>query len=698
MFLKSLLTFLTDDAGRSFRKKDGIVETVATPTALSVGPDGLDDVSIRYGRSLEYWGMFRSFSAPLKFPLDGASIIRDQLLRKGTEARIRLVLHLLDKSFGGGWKHRLFYKGELDLSETESSEHYVTANIMEGDLVKLFRANEGTAYEIPIDVPEAKIIKHDGIILQAVTTFSITKSLAAQSLGQKQIIPMVFTSTQGNQFNYTFVNDYGDMIDGAANQVTTENFATSGKYLFKVAKARRAQIRIKGSIVGTGGNAGNSWHIETSRGQHILLGTFGFTLPQPALPTFDFTSTINLGEGEAVFVYRMSTAFNTTGTWNYGDDTKIEITTDDRADRTFIKALPLNYVFQQLLFNITGSSLYIFQSDYLTSEWSNLVITGMDAVRGLANPKLKISFSDLFQSVNVPCNISLSIKGNVVSIGRKSAAFGTTVVKNLGEVKDLRLRTYKEQQFSSVRIGWPDLKSEDVNGRDEFNVTSVFTSDITRVNKELTLVSKVYASMYEIEHARIRGLQDATANTETDADSCFLHVNKRPANPIEEGESVIFTYYNLLRKNYDSVTGILDPTSAYNIELSPMRCLLRHGNVLRSVFFWREASYLKFISSEKNSALKTILGSEVIQESADVLIGSLESPLFVPLTFQFDCAISQDIIATMEESPEGKFAFHWNNWPFYGHVIDIGIKPAGNPEQQVTLYCSPENNLLKLIA
>lgn len=697
MILKDFLYFLTDSAGNFYRVRAGVVELTTTPSPLPVTPDGWQEKSIKYGRSARYFGLIRSFSLPLKFIKDGATIVRNILYTQGTEAELFLVIHRIDKSFGGGWKHKFFYRGELDLTKVEDNETFVAVPVLEGDLFKSFKANENTTYELPLNVAAARIVKMDGLALQAKTTFTLTKSLAAQSLGRKQIIPMVFVGSQGNYFNLTFINDYGDLINGANNELTTEDLTTSGRWLFKTNnKGVIANIRVSGEIVGSGGNAGNNWYAETSLGQLVLLGTIAVSGPLATPTPFDFNADITLQPGEAVFVYRSSTPFNTNGFWNYTGETKIEVTTKDKADPTYIKALPLSYVFQQIIKKMTDSELYEFESDLLATQWDGLLVSSIDGVRGIDTASVKVSFSKLYDALNVAANISLTIAGATLSIERKSEAFGPAIVAELGEVTGLIAKPATDHLYNTVKIGWPAPQVEDMTVRDEFNVTQVYTSPVKKSVKELTLVADVIASMYEIELSRVQKKITSTTATNQDNRPCFIHCETTIATPSGD-EPTIYNFYRLYRRAYDSITGLFDPASAFNVELSPKRCLIRHGDYLRSVFYWVSAGSLKYQTGERNSELKTVAGSEVIEEKADLTLASLPAPLFIPIQFTGTGRIPENLIDAMEDSPNQSISFEWNGDTWFAFVTDIGIQPADNAAQEFTALARPDNDLTKLI-
>jgi hypothetical protein len=207
---------------------------------------------------------------------------------------------------------------------------------------------------------------------------------------------------------------------------------------------------------------------------------------------------------------------------------------------------------------------------------------------------------------------------------------------------------------------------------------------VTRTIRELNLVSNYKAGMYDIEFTRVNLEGKNTTNSSTDNDVFFLHVEKFPQ---QDGT------YKLFRAQYSSVSGLLDKDSAFNIELSPKRCLQRHGAYLRACFFYQSTGVLKFESAERNADM--IAGG--ISEKADQPISLLGQPMFVPIEFTFDCPMPENMIEQMETQPQRPITFTWNGTQFKAYPTDISIQPADNADQTVTALCAVGNDLTKLI-
>jgi hypothetical protein len=687
---KDELYCITDDQGRSARVNNGIVDFVSTVTPLRVSPDGWQEKSIKYARNITNCGMWRTFTNPLKYVKEAALIVRDQLYRFGTERKLYQVIHRLDKSFLGGWIHKFFYRGELDLSQAEDSDTAITVNIMEGDLVKLFKANENTVYELDIDVPEAVVVKADGTFLSEKQNFLIPGGI---SMTGNHLLYVSFINKEGNAFGLTPYSVYGS--DG------TPDFTTSPDFFLASTIELIGNASISGSVTirdsNNNGPFGYTLFLYTSLGHQYQLTTPLSGTATGVTYTMPFNQLIDVYDGEKFFLVAVGANL-----WHY-EDSEFSLSFKSRYKTTFIKGLRPAYVAQKLLDKITGGG-YVFSSTYLTTEWENLLLTSGDGIRaynsdgslnpGFTAPKLKISMSELTEGYNVPCNLCVGIRNQALFIEKKEDAFQPTIQQAMGQVKDLRVNTAKDFQYNVLKIGYPNTDTEGVNGKDEFNVTVTYTSPITRVNKAFELISKIIASMYEIELTRINLDGKTTTDDSNDNKNFFLHVEKT-ATVGTEAEPA--TYYKLLRNTYTSVSGLLNPSSAFNLELHPELCLYRHGNFLRSIFYWQDAGYLLFQTSDKNGNVVVTNNGQPYIGNKNIRIGTLAAPLFIPLTLKYESPMPNDFITTMDNGPDGTFSFQYDGFTHYGFPMEVSIQPANRPAQESTLLCSPQTDILKLI-
>jgi len=701
---KDFLYSLTDSSGKSYRVNNGFVEAVNTPSPLPVSPDGWQEKSIKFMRNPKYYGLFRTFTTPLKFVREGALILRDRFYKKWVEEKIYMVIHRLDKSFGGGWVHRYFYRGEIDLSQFGDEDTNVEVNVMEGDLSKLLKANENTTYEIPLDVPEAIDVKMDGVMLKQSATFVINNGDLANDL-QPHIPAM-------NLVGVEQIQQVGTRSTERTVALVEAGMFSTEEFFLEIPAGTQLTIKYKFGITLRLADG-----ISPIPNPHYLFQIHAFdkdgntTLDQDVINytadvlifyghhLFEGTVTYNIPVKSTIYFRSTATANGLTTFYtydsNYADEDGglITVSYNYTHPTTYIKALRPAYIGQKLLDKITGGG-YTFNSEYLNNVRENLLTTCGDAVRQIQEAKLKISWSDFYDSYNVPCNLSAGIRDGNMVVERKAAAFQPYIQQSLEAATGLSITTAKDFQFSSVKIGYPNTDTEDVNGRDEFNVTQTYTSPITRSNKVLELVSKIKASMYEIELTRIN-LDGKTTTDDSNDNSAFFLLVEKTATAGTDAEPAV--YYKLLRETYTSISGIISPATAFNVPISPKACLLAHGNYLRSIFWGQDAGYLVFQTSDKNAELTRTVNGVTISEKANVFIGDLDPALFIPLEFKFTSPMAKDIIATMDAGPDGTFAVPYDGTVLYGFPMEVGIQPANNPAQETTLLCSPQTDLSKLI-
>jgi hypothetical protein len=156
--------------------------------------------------------------------------------------------------------------------------------------------------------------------------------------------------------------------------------------------------------------------------------------------------------------------------------------------------------------------------------------------------------------------------------------------------------------------------------------------------------------------------------------------------------------YDLKRRVYDSITGIPNPESAFNIEdLTPKRMLLNNGRFLKSMLFNLAPDKLTFLTLDKNQYLSTLADGRLITENADVSLDELGDPLFYPLFFEFKTKVPLNFSKLLSFAANGHIKFRYNGKTFYGFPFEVTQKPAIEESQTWKLLCSPLTNLNDLV-
>jgi hypothetical protein len=160
--------------------------------------------------------------------------------------------------------------------------------------------------------------------------------------------------------------------------------------------------------------------------------------------------------------------------------------------------------------------------------------------------------------------------------------------------------------------------------------------------------------------------------------------------------------YKLKRETYDNEGdpedfGVPDPTSIFNVDLSPKRMLKRHGRWIRSMLSGYDSGTITFQSGTKNVELKTVQGSVTVREKADVAVGSLGAKIFTPFTFSLSANSPVNLAEIMEANPNRCFKFTWDGVEYKGFNLKAGFAPNILGQQEYNLLSTADNDLTQLI-
>jgi hypothetical protein len=307
--------------------------------------------------------------------------------------------------------------------------------------------------------------------------------------------------------------------------------------------------------------------------------------------------------------------------------------------------------------------------------------------------------------------------------------------------------------YNTIKTGYGNYTYDKVNGLDEFNVQQNWKTNITKVVKELDLTSPARADMYGIEITRADYFRKDTTDSSSDTDvymvdcvqggtylyyegqyvitgtdtitipnvlalptvgglitiggtqyavtsatlivagSTTIQVSGTLTNGTFNDQILIYsaTAYLVNRPAY-AITGLINPSTAYNINLSPKRALLANASFIHS-FIEDDSSNIEFTSGEKNSDMV----ADALIEKEDVPVSTLGAKLYKPYYFNFECIVPDNFLDVMATNPYGLITFAYRGNTYSGYLWDGGVKPATRDAAKFKLLCGPNTNLLNLI-
>lgn len=734
----------------------GDMNTLAKPDGqlakLRKSPTTWRNITVKYGRSNKYLGLFRDFTDKLTFVQDGAKIIKDALWRIGFEASLIYGLGRWDQ-YVFPPKYDAYYSGEIDLTKIRQTRESIEVTVVEGGPAKYLKAFEGTTYEIPVYLdPEAVTVYLDGLPFTNKIVWKIYDDQdfdgsAVFQLGmgitvQEGTTQGILTHDQQYQVGLSAQpnNDYylGSLTKNLTAKHTGSITVYMGTSIDLPLIVRK--VKIVDGVATTVTNYDLSVGV-LSVGNHVI----------------DMNIDVPMSAGEYLYLHVRGDAGSPGTDFNIVSGT-LTVNYDVTFDPTFCKALKPRRLAEKLVEKMT-SGKHTLTSDFLDALDKVVYTSGM-AIRNFTDEKsvIKISFNDFYQSLR-RFAVRLGVKNDIITIEAMATAFNSTVIANLGTVANFTITVANDMIYNTIKNGYQDQNYDSVNGLDEFNVGQQWTTPIVKEIKELDLVSPVRADMYGIELTRLNLSGKDTTDSSADNDTFFLSVEKGATivyyngpfvvsggNTIEiPGDHAILTgnditipglgtftvtgtsflvvghtlltvstaitngsyntsisydnteVYKLYRPTYDSITGLLHPAQAFNVELSPKRGLLNNGAFIRS-FVEDPAALIKFQTGDKNSELSTELAGVTITEKEDIQVSDLPDPLYLPYYFEMDTEVPVNYKTIIEANPYGTIEFNDEKGnPFFMFMWDGDIKLGTNERQRWKGLCSPRTNKLLLI-
>lgn len=760
------------------------------PAHLTHDPEGWKETLVKYGRNIKYWGVFRSFTVPMKFVRDGAKIIKDGFVAQGIEAIMYLGIAKLDE-LTLPYNYKSWYLSEINFVKYKENRHGVTIEAMEGGLSKYLKAYENQKYEIPIDTdPECVSVEMDGMELENSAQWFVSEGFSATPFYNRGSHVVATDIIQKE------IGDIGGVFSTVRTKVGNINndIHNTGQYIFNATTDGTIKIDYNFKLTVTyytseaGINPGTVLGVVFRRinqsgvslGQQIILQRSATPFGAAGINgTYNLQGSFNLAmlAGEELYLYTFMNNEGVGGATNTefsygGDEPFIKMSYTYKHPKSVVLGHTAIRLMQLLVDKMTGSTGgYIAKSAYLNSKINNLVITSGDALRGIHPSFLTTSFEEFRKAMNRE-GIGIGIEGENLVLEQLPYFFQNTVIHKCGVVKDITYYPAEDLLFNSIYVGYKEQEYKEINGRMEFNQGQRWKTPVTRITKELDLTSPYRADPFGIELLRINFGDKKTTDSKSDNETFMLDVrpqfnsfttriqftnfynlmlmygqagiassfkfgtrfritgtlynnqtfmsagNAGSNNGVDlivgavaatagginlvvedaPAANVEILTYILNRPAYTSVTGLLHPDTAFNIELSPKRSLLANAAYIRSCLDRMDGGKLELTSADRNKDLTTVLAGVTISENESLDIVNLPARLFRPYYIEYVTESPINLLEIMAVNPYGLIEFEQEDGElFYGFLMDGGLKPSTLDTQQWKLLCAPQNDLKKLL-
>lgn len=541
---KEFLPYITDDQGRSLDIQGGVIVQSTIPNHLDNAPQGWEETVIQFSRNNEFRGVIKSYTTPLKFYFTAAKILRNFYYKAGLEVVLYFIWLKQNLTFGGGYKHEGWYKGEFDFSTIQDGEDGVEVNIIEGGFYKQLQANKTIVYDIPFteDDPDACTIFMDGMDIYYQGKFLINNGTDVADPNYNLGNHLIDLSEISNEFSK--IGTIGAVSRTKVNNLNSQIRAT-GKHFLKATTAGDVEIKYKFTITNTyydppSLNPAAQWNVvirrinesNISSFQHVVISRNGMAL----VGTFNLeaTTTITVADKDELYFFCYLTVSGASGDaqtqFDYsGEDSIFEVNFKYKKESTIIEARRA-YDLGNILCKKMSGDVSTLNSELLSND-QNLLITSFDAIRGIPNSSIKTKFSDYHQSIDALKCISFGVKDNNGKLEERAFAYNKSAqIAVLGESRGFTTSSANEYIYDSIEGGYPLADISDVNGKYSFNNGVVHKTPVEKVKNTYNIKSVYFGDPFAIELIRINLDGKNTTDDKSDNNIAFLDCVKAHAD------------------------------------------------------------------------------------------------------------------------------------------------------------------------
>lgn len=368
----------------------------------------------------------------------------------------------------------------------------------------------------------------------------------------------------------------------------------------------------------------------------------------------------NLDAGDKVFLYGH---FNFTGnnhTWKDIEaaivtyDGTINITAQTFTIPTQADVFLIHESLDQSIAIMTGNQSQLY-SDFFGRTDIGYAVDGCGSLKGILNGfaarkfnqalhPLQIAFQEQMQSLDAIFCIGMGYEAGIIRIEQRDYFYNDQEIIELGDIGDYSEEVSKELVFNTINIGYQkylEASNAQANGGqqliDQFATEHQYATPIKANNVNYSKLSGFIASGDALEVTRRYQFATTPQDSTTYDDDAFIIALQR--------SGLDALQYSPERDTpFTTVTGILDPSTAYNLRHTVHRNLLNHAQWINGGLFYKSGGELitnTFV--KQNGELVTQLNSSdpcplgdvdyaLLQEKADIYLTMFadKAHLFIP--------------------------------------------------------------------
>lgn len=466
-----------------------------------------DDVTISLNRS-DYTGVVRAISTKFEFVGETKSKIDAYYEEYYLGTQIRINVYQINER----WGYDLIFQGDLDFSTLEKSEYVLSINAKDNTLSSAIKANKSTKFDIPTaDVRADKKLKYDRInILNRVqwTTddaneetnepykFRLTQDIP--DVGTYYIpIPLAYMASETYRCPFEYRDQAQELIK------KTELDFTNMPGIVKVHGSEPFRLNVNFNL---------SVKNKPQGTLSIILGKINAPIASKTIImgeqySINFNAPIVNGQGVYGLYLKLEKVSQETELLEIdyfapaeknGYFTRGSIAYAECFGKG--KETEFNCIDIPKLANTLVRKIYPNASVEIDTLPTQCILVSGEDMRELNNAKISTSFSEFSTFIETCFGFTYTINDNIIRFGKREDLFSRAVVKEVTSYSELNFSQDTSLMYSRVKVGYNKQEYSNANGRNEFNQSIEYSTDVNLTNNTLELISPYRADGYGFEY------------------------------------------------------------------------------------------------------------------------------------------------------------------------------------------------------
>lgn len=626
-----------------------------------------EDVEISIKRK-DFGGVYRTFGDSFEFAGDSYMLLENEFLTNYLNTSAVIVIGVLNNS----WTYNEKIRCNLDFSSYQNNGNTISIKAIDNSTEAIINANKSQVYDIPVSSLKSDELYYDRMELNNSVEFYLSPDSEEDEEGDRVGIINSSSIRMSFPLGYGTINfPVKNIIDVGDQYGNWDAYDSRGDGKFFIRANTNKTIHVEFSFLGKAefrDTSNNVWIVQLIK----WVGTNGKVIYEQRLgenewKNIDYSAEIEVKTKEelSLTIIRGSTA--SPGEGQDSDSAVIKIS-DFKFYISYIgRNKPVNFdVFtpNKLLTSILSNmGLTDMTGEVKEGDTTIPYMIAAESIRNIKNAKVHTSFSKFSEWAKACLGYYYKIEGKKVIFCHLTELYDPETVKELEHVNSIDISIDNSLIYSGVDVGYEKKDYDEINGRDEFHVKNSFSTGISINDNIYKLISPYRADCYGIEFLA----QKRDEETKDDSSDNDLFI----VDAISVLDPSTSSIKLKLNRQGDRPSGVLFPSSVFNVAYSPRRMLLANKQILSSC-----TSRLEFTASEGNA--DAVLWRE--SENSPVV---LDSRYFRVETLK---------VGTIGLSPfpvlyDGLISFDYNNKKYTGYVSDITEHLGKMQTTDYTLIC-----------